>query len=67
MREFVQIYRYEDESISYWVTELDDTDADAIGAILERYSSTGFSCRGGMTVVLEDLKKTFFEMPERGK
>ena len=63
MREFVQIHKYGDDSVSYFVTELSDEDADAVDAILEKYSATGFSCRGGMTVVFEDLKRVLAEVP----
>ena len=50
---------YSDGSISFWYSELEDADRDQIDEILTKYSTSGYSCRGPIVAVLEDLKDFF--------
>ena len=59
---FVQVHKYTDGTISYWYVEMDEQDANAINAILERYIDQGFNCRGHIVSVLSDLGETLEEV-----
>lgn len=55
------VERYGADDISYYWVEMQEEDRDAIDAILEKYSSDGFSCRGPADIVLDDLKEMYHE------
>jgi len=63
MRPFIQIHKYEDDTISYWFTELDEQIADKIEEDLEPCASTGFSTRGEIFSVLNELSELLREVP----
>lgn len=64
MRTYIQVDKYEDGTVSYFVTALDDVDADTIEELLvEKYSSTGYSCRGPIAGVISELTELLEEVP----
>lgn len=56
------MHKYTDGTISYWLVDIDEHDANAIKAILEQYIDQGFTCRGKMVPVLSDLGETLEEV-----
>lgn len=53
------IEQYGEDDISYYLVVMKDKDRDAIDEILLKYDADGFSCRGPVDAVLDDLKEVY--------
>lgn len=61
MHEFCMVERHGDDDVSYYYVDMKDEDRDAIDSILAKYETDGFSCRGPVDIVLDDLKELYIE------
>jgi len=59
MSEFCMVEDYGDGTISFWITDMDDADRNAIDQILEKYATQGYSCRGLPEPILSELAELY--------
>lgn len=55
MKEFCMIERHGDDDISFYYVEMKDEDHEGIDAILKKYETDGFSCRGRISATVDFL------------
>lgn len=54
---FCMIEKYRSDDISYWIVDLEEEDKAAIDQILEKYSNSGYSSRGKVKPILDELEE----------
>ena len=57
MREFCMVERYGVNDVSYYWVLMEDADRDAIDEILLKYATKGFSCRGAVDAIMDEMKE----------
>lgn len=54
---FCMIKKYRSGDISYWIVDLKEEDRASINQILEKYLNSGYSSRGQVKPILDELEE----------
>ena len=63
MAPLIQLMKHEDGTVSYWFVELSTEEEKALYDAIEPFSNNGFSVRGGLDGIIDELKELLEEVP----